>query len=106
MDLRKSVYIIISLLMILCVTGCADKDLQGTPEHEAVAATQGMTENASEPSEGLSEEAENPFISHSADLLTEEDVLMVLKEAFSKEGVRQKLEEILFRRREEISRTL
>jgi hypothetical protein len=40
------------------------------------------------------------------DLLTEEDVLMVLKEAFSKEGVRQKLEEILFRRREEISRTL
>ena len=73
MDLRKSVYIIISLLMILCVTGCADKDLQGTPEHEAVAATQGMTENASEPAEGLSEEAENPFISHSADLLSEEE---------------------------------
>ena len=73
MDLRKSVYIIISLLMILCVTGCADKDLQGTPEHEAVAATQGMTENASEPSEGLSEEVENPFISHSADLLSEEE---------------------------------
>lgn len=40
------------------------------------------------------------------DLLTEEDVLSVLKEAFSKEDVRQKLEEILSRRRDEISRTL
>ena len=40
------------------------------------------------------------------DLLTEEDVLLVLKEAFSKEGVRQKLEEILSRRKDEITRTL
>ena len=75
MDLRKSVYIIISLLMILCVTGCADKDLQGTPEHEAVAATQGMTENASEPSGESSEKLENSFTPHSADLLSSTDLL-------------------------------
>lgn len=71
--MRKSVYRIISLLMILCVTGCADQDMQGTPEPEAVAATQGMTENASGPSEGSSEEPKNPFISHPADLLSEEE---------------------------------
>ena len=78
--MRKSAFITISLLVIFCASGCADKDQQGTSVHENYAATiteQGMTEtepgSSSEPSEGSSEEAENPFISHSADLLSEEE---------------------------------
>ena len=78
--MRKSAFITISLLVIFCASGCADKDQQGTSVHENYAATiteQGMTESepgsSSEPSEESSEEPENPFISHSADLLSEEE---------------------------------
>ena len=82
--MRQSVYITISLLVIILVTGCADKERQSTPVQEnftATTAAQGRTENApelsekpdGEPSEELSEEPENPFTSHSADLLSEEE---------------------------------
>ena len=73
--MRQSTYIAISLLVILCVTGCADKDLQGTPEREAVAAAQGMTENVSELSGESSEKLENSFTPHSEDLLSSTDLL-------------------------------
>ena len=67
--------------MTLCVTACADKELQGTSVQEiftATTAVQGRTENTSEPSENpdeepsekSSEEPENPFTPHSADLLS------------------------------------
>ena len=52
--MRQSVYIIIWLLVILLVTGCADKDQQGTPDQEdyiGTAAKQGMIENEPEPSD-------------------------------------------------------
>ena len=74
--MRQSIYIAMSLLVILLVTGCADKDRQGTPAQEdftAAAAVQGMTENEPEPSVESSEEPENPFTPHSADLLSEEE---------------------------------
>ena len=74
--------------MTLCVTACADKELQGTSGQEnftATTAAQGRTENTPEPSEkpdvGSSEkpseesaeEPENPFTPHSSDLLSEEE---------------------------------
>ena len=62
--------------MTLCVTACADKELQGTSVQEnftATTAAQGRTENTSEPSEKSSEEPENPFTPHSANLLSEEE---------------------------------
>ena len=78
--MRQSIYIAISLLMILCVTGCADKERQSAPDQEDYIATsteQGMTVNDPEPSgetsEELAEEQENPFTPHSGDLLSEEE---------------------------------
>ena len=86
--MRQSVYITVCILMILCVTACADKELQGTSGQEnftATTAAQGKTENAPELSEKpdvgsseelsgeLSVESENPFTPHSADLLSEEE---------------------------------
>ena len=78
--MRQSVYIAISLLVILLVTGCADKERQSAPDQEDYIATsteQGMTVNdpepSGEPSEESSEEPENPFTPHSADLLSEEE---------------------------------
>ena len=78
--MRQSVYITIGLLLLLCVSGCAGKDQQDPPAHKdyvAMAAEQGMTENAPElsekPSEESTEEPENPFASNSADLLSEEE---------------------------------
>ena len=74
--------------MTLCVTACADKELQGTSGQEnftATTAAQGRTENTPEPSEKpdvgssekpseeSSEEPENPFTPHSMDLLSEEE---------------------------------
>ena len=74
--------------MTLCVTACADKELQGTSGQEnftATTAAQGRTENTPEPSEKpdvrssekpseeSSEEPENPFTPRSADLLSEEE---------------------------------
>ncbi len=61
--MRQSVYITISLLVILLVAGCADKDRQDTP----------VQVNEPEPSVESSEEPENPFTPHSADLLSEEE---------------------------------
>ena len=82
--MRQSVCIAISLLVISCAAGCADKDRQGTQVHEAVTVTtetQGMTENTPEPSGESSEEpsgessekSENPFTPHVTDLLSEEE---------------------------------
>lgn len=82
--MRQSVYIIISLLVILLVAGCADKERQSIPVQEnftATTAAQDRTENAPELSEKpsgetsveSSEESENPFTPHSADLLSEEE---------------------------------
>ena len=74
--MRQSVYITISLLVILLVAGCADKDRQDTPvqvDYIATTMEQGMTENEPEPSVESSEEPENPFTPHSADLLSEEE---------------------------------
>ena len=78
--MRQSVYITIGLLLLLCVSGCAGKDQKDPPAHKdyvAMAAEQGMTENAPElsekPSEESTEEPENPFASNSADLLSEEE---------------------------------
>ena len=82
--MRQSVYITIGLLLLLCVSGCAGKDQQDPPAHKdyvAMAAEQGMTENApelsekpsGEPSEESSEEPENPFTPYSGDLLSEEE---------------------------------
>jgi hypothetical protein len=54
--MRQSIYIAISLLMILCITGCADKDRQGTLAQEdftAAAAVQGMTEPPPETIRGI-----------------------------------------------------
>ena len=82
-------YIAIGLLVIICAAGCADKDRQGTPSHEALTemtALQGMTENAPEPSESFSEEPENPFISHFTDLLSEEEKEELQNEALSAAG--------------------
>ena len=86
-------YIAIGLLVIICAAGCADKDRQGTPSHEALTETtalQGMTEDAPEPSESFSEEPENPFISHFTDLLSEEEREELQNEALSAaESVRE-----------------
>ena len=78
--MRQSVYIAISLLVILLVTGCADKERQSAPDQEDYIATsteQGMTVNDPEPSGETSdesaEEQENPFTPHSGDLLSEEE---------------------------------
>ena len=78
--MRKSAFITISLLVIFCASGCADKDQQGTSVHENYAATiteQGMTESepgsSSEPSEESSEEPENPFTTHFTNFLSEEE---------------------------------
>ena len=82
--MRQSVYITISLLVILLVVGCADKvqqDPQAQEDYVAMTAAQGRTENApelsekpsGEPSEESSEEPENPFTPHSGDLLSEEE---------------------------------
>ena len=87
--MRKIVYITISLFVILYAAGCADKDRQGTPAHEALTETtalQGMTEDAPEPSGDLSEEPENPFISHFTDLLSEEEKEELQNEALSAAG--------------------
>ena len=51
--MRQSIYIAISLLVILLVTGCADKERQSAPDQEDYIATsteQGMTVNDPEPS--------------------------------------------------------
>ena len=72
--------------MILCITGCADKDLQGTPAQEdftAAAAVQGMTENAPKPSGESSEKPENPFTPHSGDLLSEEEKVQLQNTALA-----------------------
>ena len=84
--------------MTLCVTACADKELQGTSVQEnftATTAAQGRTENApelsenpdGEPSEKSSEESseepENPFTPHSEDLLSEEEKEQLQKTALS-----------------------
>ena len=78
--MRQSIYIAIGLLVILLVTGCADKERQSAPDQEDYIATsteQGMTVNDPEPSGETSEESveeqENPFTPHSADLLSEEE---------------------------------
>lgn len=86
--MRQSIYIAIGLLVILLVTGCADKERQSTPAQENITATtavQGTAENDSElsgkpdgrpsekPSEESTEEPENPFASNSTDLLSEEE---------------------------------
>ena len=74
--MRQSVYITISLLVILLVAGCADKDRQDTPvqvDYIATTMEQGMTENEPEPSVESSEEPENPFTPHDMDLLSEEE---------------------------------
>ena len=78
--MRQSIYIAISLLVILLVTGCADKERQSAPDQEDYIATsteQGMTVNDPEPSgetsEESAEEQENPFTPHSGDLLSEEE---------------------------------
>lgn len=82
--MRQNTYITISLLAILLVAGCADQDRQDPPaqaDYIATTAEQGMTESdpepsekpGGEPSEKLSEEPENPFTPHSADLLSEEE---------------------------------
>ena len=78
--MRQSIYIAISLLVILLVTGCADKERQSAPDQEDYIATsteQGMTVNDPEPSGETSEESveepENPFTPHSTDLLSEEE---------------------------------
>ena len=84
--MRQSTYIIISLLMILCITGCADKDRQGTLAQEdftAAAAVQGMTENPPKPSGESSEKPENPFTPHSGDLLSEEEKVQLQNTALS-----------------------
>ena len=85
-SMRQSIYIAISLLMILCITGCADKDRQGTLAQEdftAAAAVQGMTENAPKPSGESSEKPENPFTPHSGDLLSEEEKVQLQNTALS-----------------------
>ena len=87
--MRKIVYITISLFVILYAAGCADKDRQGTPAHEALTETtalQGMTEDAPEPPGDLSEEPENPFISHFSGLLSEEEKEELQNEALSAAG--------------------
>ena len=78
--MRQSIYIAISLLVILLVTGCADKERQSAPDQEDYIATsteQGMTVNDPEPSGETSEESveepENPFTPHFADLFSEEE---------------------------------
>ena len=74
--MRQSVYITISLLVILLVAGCADKDQQDTPvqvDYIATTMEQGMSENEPEPSVESSEEPENPFTPHDVDLLSEEE---------------------------------
>ena len=78
--MRQSIYIAISLLVILLVTGCADKERQSAPDQEDYIATsteQGMTVNDPEPSGETSEESveepENPFTPHSTDLLSEKE---------------------------------
>ena len=85
--MRQSIYITISLLVILLVTGCADKEQQDPAQEDYITTTteQGKTENAPElsekpggepsekPSLESSEESENPFTPHSADLLSEEE---------------------------------
>ena len=74
--MRQSVYITISLLVILLVAGCADKDRQDTPvqvDYIATTMEQGMSENEPEPSVESSEEPENPFTPHDVDLLSEEE---------------------------------
>lgn len=74
--MRQSVYITISLLVILLVAGCADKDRQDTPvqvDYIATTMEQGMTENEPESSVESSEESENPFTPHDVDLLSEEE---------------------------------
>ena len=84
--MRQTTYIAISLLVLLLVTGCADKDRQGTPAQEdftAAAAVQGMTENAPKPSGESSEEPENPFTPHSGDLLSEEEKVQLQNTALS-----------------------
>ena len=95
--MRKIVYITISLFVILYAAGCADKDRQGTPAHEALTETtalQGMTEDAPEPSGDLSEEPENPFISHFTDLLSEKEKEQLRNGALSAaESVRELCEE-------------
>ena len=83
--MRRGIFITICILMTLCVTACADKELQGTSVQEIFTATTavlGRTENAPELSEKpdvgaseelsgeSSEEPENPFTPHSADLLS------------------------------------
>ena len=72
--------------MILCITGCDDKDRQGTPAQEdftAAAAVQGMTENVPGASGASSEETENPFTPHSGDLLSEEEKDQLQNKALS-----------------------
>ena len=72
--------------MILLVTGCDDKDRQGTPAQEdftAAAAVQGMTENVPGSSGASSEETENPFTPHSGDLLSEEEKDQLQNKALS-----------------------
>ena len=95
--MRKSVYITICLLGILCAAGCADKDGRGTPVHEALTETTavpGLTENAPEPSGESSEEPENPFISHFTDLLSEKEKEQLRNGALSAaESVRELCEE-------------
>ena len=81
--MRQS-YIAISLLVVLLVAGCADKERQSIPVQESITATtaaQSRTVNApelsekpsGEPSEESSEEPENPFTPYSGDLLSEEE---------------------------------
>ena len=84
--MKQSTYIAISLLVLLLVTGCADKDRQGTPAQEdftAAAAVQGMTENVPGSSGASSEETENPFTPHSGDLLSEEEKDQLQNKALS-----------------------
>ena len=84
--MRQTTYIAISLLVILLVTGCDDKDRQGTPAQEdftAAAAVQGMTENVPGSSGASSEETENPFTPHSGDLLSEEEKDQLQNKALS-----------------------
>ena len=84
--MRQTTYIAISFLVLLLVTGCDDKDRQGTPAQEdftAAAAVQGMTENVPGSSGASSEETENPFTPHSGDLLSEEEKDQLQNKALS-----------------------
>ena len=74
--MRQSAYITISLIAILCATGCVDKEQHGIQAQEDFILTtteQELTEKDSEPVIEPSEKSENPFNPHYTDLISEEE---------------------------------